>query len=455
MMNRFGLLLVPGILCAQAPVAFGTHTYQPGIDVVDYSFSLTLPDSGPGLHASARISLRHVPAVSHLQLDLVDAMNVRGVSVNGRSVTPTRLHDKVDVPLVGTRDSVLVEVVYDGNVSDGLIVRKDERGRWTWFGDNWPNRARQWLPTVDHPSDKATVTWTVNAPTALTVVASGSLVSTTAAGSRSTTIWRESRPVTTYVMVIAAAPLARYDVPAACHVGDERQCVKQTVYVLPENTAWLPGVFTAVDSIVGFYESLVGPFPYEKLAHLQSSTRFGGMENSSAIFYDGRLFADQKVRDGLLAHETAHQWFGDAVTEREWGHLWLSEGFATYFAALYTRYAHGEAAFNAEIARIHREIMNDKTVATRPVIDSTQTNLMALLNANSYQKGGYFLYLLNRKIGDAAFFAGLRNYQNTYRHGTALTDDLRRELEKTSGTDLKDFFDLWLRHPGVPDSAVP
>ena len=105
---------------------------------------------------------------------------------------------------------------------------------------------------------------------------------------------------------------------------------------------WLPGIFTATDGIMALYERLVAPFPYEKLAHLQSSTRFGGMENASAIFYDGKLFPAEKVTDGLLAHEMAHQWFGDAVTEREWAHLWLSEGFADYFGALWAREARGE-----------------------------------------------------------------------------------------------------------------
>jgi aminopeptidase N len=100
---------------------------------------------------------------------------------------------------------------------------------------------------------------------------------------------------------------------------------------MPENRSWLPGIFSAADGIMSLFERLVAPFPYEKLAHLQSSTRFGGMENASAIFYDGRLFPQQKVTESVIAHETAHQWFGDAVTEREWGHLWLSEGFADYF----------------------------------------------------------------------------------------------------------------------------
>ena len=124
--------------------------------------------------------------------------------------------------------------------------------------------------------------------------------------------------------------------------------MRQSVYVLPENQSWLPGAFQSAGPIVSLFEELVGPFPYEKLAHLQSKTRFGGMENASAIFYDGKLFPTQKMSDGLIAHETAHQWFGDAVTEREWAHLWLSEGFATYFAALWTRASTATRAFRRD-----------------------------------------------------------------------------------------------------------
>ena len=444
---------------AQGRPSAAAPTYQPGIDVLDYDVMVELPDTGNFLRGDVTVTLRRSAGVPRFKLDLVNALNVRSVAVDGHAVTAAHEGNVIDIPLDGARDSMRVRVVYDGPVSDGLIVRKDAKGRWTWFGDNWPDRTRHWLPTVDHPSDKATVSWKVMTPVGRTVVANGTLVSNRAVTvnrvRRTEWVWRESRPIATYLMVIGAGPIVRYDIREPdCHYGDEGQCVRQQVYVMPENRQWLPGIFATAGPIVSLFERLVAPFPYEKLAHVESSTRFGGMENATAIFYDGNLFAPQKVSDGLIAHETAHQWFGDAVTEREWAHLWLSEGFATYFAALWTQQSRGEAAYRAEMAKIRTQVMGDPVVASRPVIDTAQRDYLKLLNTNSYQKGGYVLYMLHQELGDSVFFAGVRDYYTRHRHGTALSDDLRASLERASGRQLGQFFDQWLRRPGVAELTI-
>jgi aminopeptidase N len=442
-----------------APPSLTGSAYRPGVNVLDYDIRLDLPDSGLLLRGDVTVTARRAPSLTTLRLDLIDSLTVRSVEVDGRRVSATHSANALDVPLAGAKgrgDTVRVRVVYDGPVHDGLVVRRDAKGRWTWFGDNWPDRTRQWLPTVDHPSDKATVSWTVRAPTGRTVVANGVPLGTKAIGAgRTETRWREGRPIPPSLMVIAAGPLERFDLgQTACRNGDAKQCVPQSVYVLPENTSWLPGAFQYAGPIVALFQDLVGPFPYEKLAHLQSNTRFGGMENASNIFYDGRLFPTQRVRDGLIAHETAHQWFGDAVTEREWAHLWLSEGFADYFAALWALHAHGDTAFKREMAGMRAKILADPVVASRPVIDTAQTNYLALLNANSYDKGAWVLYMLHRELGDSAFFRGLRSYYAKYRDSTALSDDLRHELEQASGRSLGQFFDQWLRRPGFAEPAI-
>ncbi len=210
----------------------------------------------------------------------------------------------------------------------------------------------------------------------------------------------------------------------------------------------MPANFKYSPDIVDFFSHLIAPFPYEKLAHLQSSTRFGGMENASAIFYADPPFRRNGTNAGTIAHETAHQWFGDAVTEREWSNLWLSEGFATYFEELWTRHAFGDSAFRAELSRTRTQLLRDAVVAARPVIDSEQTDLMKLLDANSYQKGGWTLHMLRTLVGDSAFFRGIRSYYNAHVDGNALTDDLMHAVEQSSGMKLGWFFDQWLRRPG-------
>ena len=450
------LLGLPALLAAQE-----AHPYRPGVDVLDYAITIDLPDTGAVIRGDALLTVKRTARLDTLVLDL-RALRVTRVLVNDRERRTRRTDSTIHVPLPrGDSGTFRVRVAYTGRVTDGLIVRRDSLRRWTYFGDNWPNRARFWIPGVDHPSDKATVTWIVRAPRNRTVVANGRLMETrtigTGAGRRTLTRWRESKPIPTYLMVIGAAPMIRHDLgETACGLAEMQRCVQQSVYVAPERKAVLPGHFAKAGEMVRYFASLVGPYPYEKLAHLQSSTRFGGMENATAIFYDDRLFRRPNgVGEGLIAHETAHQWFGNAVTEREWSHLWLSEGFATYFAALWTEKAHGDSAFRAEMANIRRTIVNDTVaVAKRPVIDTAETDLMALLNRNSYQKGGFVLHMLRSELGDSAFFTGVRRYFDRHRHGTALSDDLQRALEQSSGRQLGAFFDQWLRRPGFPEVEV-
>jgi aminopeptidase N len=179
------------------------------------------------------------------------------------------------------------------------------------------------------------------------------------------------------------------------------------------------------------------------------------MENATAIFYSDNAFRRGTMGDGLIAHETAHQWFGDAVTERDWPHLWLSEGFATYFAALWTRAARGDSAFRVAMAGIRTRVLSDTAAVTkRPVIDTIETNLLALLNRNSYEKGGFVLHMLRSQLGERAFFDAVRAYYEKHRHDTAVTDDLQAELERTSGQSLGWFFDQWLRRPGYPEISA-
>jgi aminopeptidase N len=207
--------------------------------------------------------------------------------------------------------------------------------------------------------------------------------------------------------------------------------------------------FRRASQIVDFFSGLIGPFPYPGLAHVESSTRFGGMENATAIFYDEKRYGTRNLGEPVVAHETAHQWFGDAVTEADWHHLWLSEGFATYLAALWRRHADGDSAFRAGMARAAKTVFDSKETE-RPIIDTAQSDLVELLNSNNYQKGSWVLHQLRGLTGDSAFYAGLRRYYSDYRDSTALSADFARIMTQAAGKDLDWYFRQSLTQPGYP-----
>jgi aminopeptidase N len=256
-------------------------------------------------------------------------------------------------------------------------------------------------------------------------------------------------------MVIAVGRLVKYDLGlTAPGLSEFPPGVRQSVYVVPELADYPPGPFKKAGDIVELFARTVAPFPYEKLAHVQSFTRYGGMENASAIFYANDLFEYRSNDAGIIAHETAHQWFGDAVTPRSWGHLWLSEGFATYFEQLWVQSSEGTDAFRKGMKRLRNEIARSSVTYARPVIDTLQTDPMQLLNTNSYQKGAWTLHMIRSMLGDSLFFAGIRTYYAHHRHGTATTDDLCDSFEQVTHLKLRWFFDQWLRRPGLPELSV-
>jgi aminopeptidase N len=348
-------------------------------------------------------------------------------------------------------------VDYRGTPDDGLIIRNNVHGHRAAFADNWPNRARFWFPSLDHPADKATASLTILAPPGWDVVANGvrkgapTTIERPDGSTRRQFEWRITQPVSTYNMVIGAADFRVQTIGRPCFgVG---RCVDVTTLLFPESVEKAAPSFQRAAAMVEYYSQLISPFPYDKLAHIQSSTRFGGMENATAIFYSEQALANGRAIEEVVAHETAHQWFGGAVTEAEWPHVWLSEGFATYFGALFFEQADGIAAFRGMMEASRRQIVASK-VNDRPIVDTTKPDLFALLDTNAYQKAGWVLHMLRGLLGDARFFDGIRRYYRTHEHGAALTLDLQRAMEEASGVKLDDFFDQWLFHPGYPQLRV-
>jgi aminopeptidase N len=251
--------------------------------------------------------------------------------------------------------------------------------------------------------------------------------------------------------VIGAADFRVQTVGRSCF--SDGRCIDVTTWLFPESADKASASFRRAGAMVDYFSELIASFPYDKLAHVQSSTVFGGMENATAIFYDDRRLANGSNIESLVAHETAHQWFGDAVTEAAWPHLWLSEGFATYFGALFFEHADGEAVFRDMMEDSRRQIVASKR-NDRPIVDSTERDLFGLINTNNYEKGAWVLHMLRGMLGDETFFDGIRRYYRGHEHGTALTVDLQRAMDAASGRKLDEFFDQWLFHPGYPRLRV-
>jgi aminopeptidase N len=440
--------------------------YAPGIDALHYAVAITLPDTGTFVEATTRVDLLMRERRDTVRLDLT---GLRVVSVStqvrrdeSRPVSFRQDSARIHFPAAHARagDTLRVSVVYNGSPDDGLILRKNVHGAWGAFADNWPDRARFWFPVIDHPSDKATVEFQVRAPAEWEVVANGVrgqlLQGAADIGQRRVWHWKIEQPIPTYLMVIGAANFAIGTVDRCARGGNAPPhpdgCVPVTYYAFPSDSGNAAFIFRRAGQMVAHYAELIAPFPYPELAHVQSATRFGGMENAGAIFYSEQGIRNGTLSEGTVAHEVAHQWFGDAVTPGHWSDVWLSEGFATYFGNQFFERADSVQRFRQMTAQSWRQYLqsNVKDLAIVDTLRVPNNDLMELLNANSYQKGGAVLHMLRGILGDEVFFGGIRRYYRRHVNGNARTRDLRRALEEESGRDLGWFFDQWLYRPGHP-----
>ena len=325
-----------------------------------------------------------------------------------------------------------------------MIISKNKFGDRTYFGDNWPNRAHNWIPCNDRPDDKAPFEFIVTAPSQYQVISNGvKKEERKLDGKRTLTRWKEDVPLSTKVMVIG---VARFSIK---EYSNSPANVPVSAWVYPqdkENGFYDYGV---APDIVKFFSGYIGAFPYEKLANVQSTTSFGGMENASCIFYSERSVTGNRKWEDVLAHEIAHQWFGDMASEKSFAHLWLSEGFATYFTDMYIEHKYGKDSATKRLQKERKEAIEFATYSSHSVVDST-SSLMSLLNANSYQKGAWVLHMLRNEVGDSVFHKTIQTYYQQYKGSNADTRDFEAVAEKVSGKELKWFFDQWLYQPGIP-----
>lgn len=457
----FGLLAALGIAQATTvPVRADTYPRQAGVDIVHYAFHLTLSDESDVIEGEAAVEFRVVrEGLATLTLDLVQpklaapdrGMTVSAVLETGKPLafehTDNRLLIHLD-PAARAGETRTLVVRYRGIPATGLLIAPNRHGERTFFSDNWPIKARQWLPTLDHPSDKATTEMFVNAPAHYQVVSNGLLVEETdLSGERRLTHWRNSVPIATWLNVLGVARFAVDHRPAWRGLP-----IESWVYRQDRDNGF--AVFAdPTYAVLDFFSEKVGPYAYERLGHVQANGVRGGMESATSIFYGDDSVNDPKSTRwrNVIIHEMAHQWFGNAVTESDWDHVWLSEGFATYFTHLFVEHAYGRDEFVAGL-RADRDAIRAfdlKNPDYRILHDNLADMSQVLSGVGTYKKGGWTLHMLRGVIGDAAFWMGIRDYYKAHRDRNATTADFRRAMEVASFRELGWFFDQWLTRGGM------
>jgi aminopeptidase N len=441
-----------------AMTLLGTAQQNSQIDMLDvqkYVFDIEVFDGMDNIQATAEIKILVKSNTSLIFLDLINKSEGRGMLISelllkNKAYPYKHKKDKIIIEKQGgwqKGEIVDLRIHYSGNPADGLIISKNKFGTQSFFSDNWPNRARNYLPVIDHPSDKALVEFIINCPEDYDVIASGVLQSTDhVKGGRKRKHYKTTQEIAIKVAVFAATKftITEYD----------------TIYGIPinsliyaENTTGEMDYFSSTEAF-RFYSDTIGPFIYDKLSNVQSKTRFGGMENAGNIFYFENSVNGNADYEDLIAHEVAHHWFGNAATEKDWHHIWLSEGFASYMADLYWEHKYGKEHMQDRLKSEREKVLQYSKEEPSPVVDLRITNWLQLLNPNSYEKGAWVLHMLREKTGDKIFFEILQSYYAEFKFSNALSSDFQHIAEEISGLDLTQFFNQWLYYPGNPELEI-
>lgn len=492
--------LVPLVLAlavsATPPAARDTYVRQPGVNVQHYAFALTLSDSTDEIVGESTVTIRFTrDGLSRFFLDLATPAGGKGMTVTGvlsdsapLQYTHTENHLNISLPRP-TREGELrrFTIRYHGVPANGLRTGVNKYGERCFFSWNWPDKAREWLPMIDHPSAKATSEFIITAPQKYAVVANGLLQEEIMLGDgRKLTHWKQSVPIASWLNAIGVEQFAVH------HAGTVKGVPLQTWVSHQDLAAGIARFEATARRSIEFYSDFIGPYAYEKMASVSAPFNGGATEHASVIFYGdggtwnlapppaqpatgrggaagrggggggGRGGGAGGARGatgggggpgGVVAHEIAHQWFGNAVTESDWDDAWLSEGFATYFALLYDEHYVGHDAFIEGVRSMFQRARAAEEQTKQPLVHENISDLRGVIPQLVYQKGGSVLQMLRGTVGTEAFWKGIQEYYRRHKNGNASSDDLRRAFEETSGQDLQWFFTQWLHWTTTPALA--
>lgn len=345
----------------------------------------------------------------------------------------------------GTADSVTV--FYHGvppQTGFGSFVQSTHNGAPIIWTLSQPYGASDWWPCKNGLTDKAdSIDIYISAPPAYKTASNGILVSADPSGSNTVFHWKHRYPITTYLVCLAVTNYASFNqyVPFG---GDTLKLVN---FVYPEDSATAVAELPVIVPMIQLYDSLFGLYPFqrEKYGHAEFSEG-GGMEHQTMTYVNGFQFE-------LIAHELAHQWFGDKVTCGSWTDIWLNEGFATYLSGLC--YEHLDPGLWIRFRQVR--ITQITSLPDGSVYCADTTDITRIFNSRlSYAKGALILHQLRWIMGDSVFFAALNNYLNDFSlaYGFARTENLRAHFESSYGQDLGWYFDEWFTGEGYPQYTV-
>ena len=432
---------------------------NPKIDVINYIFDIKLSDKSDEIVCDVLVDLRFLEkGIKKIRLDLVKSSQKtenKGMTVlNVRSGENSLefLHEENElwiymdkVSIENERKKIIIQ--YKGIPAEGLKIANNKYGDRTFFSDNWPNRTRHWLATIDHPYDKAKCEFIVTAPNHYEVVSNGLKIEEThLEDNKKLTHWKQSVPIATWLYVLGVAEFAIQYVDKFDGKSIQTWVFKQ------DRDAGFYDFSEPTKKALEFYSNNIGPYSYEKLANIQSNSVSGGMEAASAILYsDKSVKGDRNKRwRNVVIHEIAHQWFGNSVTEYDWDDIWLSEGFATYFTLLFIEHEYGRDAFIEGLKSSQKRV--DSFHEKNPnytIIHDNLKNMKDVTSSQTYQKGSWVLHMLRGVLGTKIFWKGIKNYYLKYKDLNASTADFKKVMEEVSGINLTTFFNQWLYQPGV------
>ena len=399
--------------------------------------------------------------VSEIVFDAVH-FKVLGVTVPRKRFTfqykDPRLSVKLSQPLKANQR---VEVIVDYEVirprlgmyfigPDAAEPRKEVQV-WTQGEDEY---ARYWFPCHDAPQQRTTTELIAKVPRDMTAISNGRLFKKTISGSRAVFHWKQDIPHATYLVTLAVGRFTE--------IKDRWRGKPVTYYVPKGREEDGRRAFGKTPKMLEFFSSKIGvPYAYAKYAQVAAlDFIYGGMENTSATtqtamtLHDARAHLDFKS-EGLVAHELAHQWFGDLLTCKDWSHAWLNESFATYFDALFQEHALGADEFAYQMyENAQAYLEEDRSHYRRPIVTQTYEQPSDLFDRHLYEKGSCVLHMLRDELGDADFWRSIRTYVSENKGKVVETVDWIDAIHRTTGRNPRHFFDQWVFNSGHPEYKV-